>query len=81
MQHWTDWGPLITLGQGQPGWEWAKGRLTAGTVLDLRRVRGHPALPAVFPRLRAPHRGAGRLRQKRLYWPSLEHRPAHLAME
>ena len=40
LRHWTDWGPLITLGQGQPGWAWAQGRLTAGTVLDLRRVRG-----------------------------------------
>ena len=40
LQHWADWGPLITLGQGQPGWEWAQGRLTAGTVLDLRRVPG-----------------------------------------
>lgn len=40
LRHWADWGPLITLGQGQPGWEWAQGRLTAGTALDLRRVPG-----------------------------------------
>ncbi len=31
---WTDWGELITLGQNE--WEWAKGRITAGTVIDLR---------------------------------------------
>ena len=30
---WTDWGELITL--GQTGWNWAKGRITAGTVLKL----------------------------------------------
>ncbi len=40
LQHWADWGPLITLGQDQPGWDWARGRLTAGAVLDLRGVRG-----------------------------------------
>jgi hypothetical protein len=40
LQHWVDWQPLITLGQGQPGWDWAKGRLTAGAALDLRHVPG-----------------------------------------
>ena len=30
---WTDWGNLITL--GQTGWEWAKGRITAGAVVKL----------------------------------------------
>ena len=33
--HWQDTGRLITL--GQKDWEWAKGRLTAGMVLDLRK--------------------------------------------
>lgn len=32
--HWKDTGKLITLGQGK--WSWARGRLTAGMVLDLR---------------------------------------------
>ena len=31
LVHWQDTGELITLGQS--GWEWAKGRLTAGFVL------------------------------------------------
>jgi hypothetical protein len=35
LKQWKDWGPLITLGQAQ--WHWAKGRLSAGAVLDLRR--------------------------------------------
>ena len=30
---WKDWGGLITL--GQTSWDWAKGRVTAGTVLEL----------------------------------------------
>jgi hypothetical protein len=37
----TDWREderLITL--GQEGWEWAKGRITAGFVVDLRHVEG-----------------------------------------
>jgi endonuclease/exonuclease/phosphatase family metal-dependent hydrolase len=33
LKHWRDWGDLITLGQKQ--WDWAKGRITAGFVLDL----------------------------------------------
>lgn len=32
--HWQDTGKLITLGQKE--WAWARGRLTAGMVLDLR---------------------------------------------
>lgn len=32
--HWQHSGTLITL--GQKSWEWAKGRLTAGFVIDLR---------------------------------------------
>lgn len=35
LTHWTDVG-LLTL--GQKDWPWAQGRLTAGFVLDLRRV-------------------------------------------
>jgi len=34
LLHWTDGDQLITL--GQENWPWAKGRLTAGMVLDLR---------------------------------------------
>lgn len=31
LQNWNDWGNLITFGQSQ--WDWAKGRISAGTVL------------------------------------------------
>lgn len=34
LKNWKDWGKLITLGQDH--WDWAKGRITAGAVLDLR---------------------------------------------
>jgi len=37
LKKWCDWGELITL--GQKDWEWARGRLTAGFVLDLRQDR------------------------------------------
>lgn len=33
LKHWNDWGKPITLGQDL--WEWAKGRITAGTVINL----------------------------------------------
>jgi hypothetical protein len=33
LVNWTDQGSLITLGQNK--WEWAKGRITAGTVISL----------------------------------------------
>ena len=33
LKAWKDWGELITL--GQKSWNWAKGRITAGTVLEL----------------------------------------------
>jgi hypothetical protein len=33
LVHWSDWSEVITLGQDQ--WEWAKGRITAGTVVEL----------------------------------------------
>ncbi len=32
--HWEELGNLVTLGQKE--WPWAKGRITAGTVVDLR---------------------------------------------
>lgn len=38
LVHWKDVPGLITLGQGK--WEWAKGRLTAGFLLDARSVPG-----------------------------------------
>ena len=37
LRHWTDHG-LLTL--GQETWPWARGRLTAGHVLDLRNEAG-----------------------------------------
>lgn len=38
LNTWHDRGTLITLGQEK--WDWAKGRLSAGTVLDLTQVPG-----------------------------------------
>lgn len=38
LQNWRDRGELITLGQSH--WNWAKGRLTAAAVIDLRHVEG-----------------------------------------
>lgn len=38
LKHWTHDNPLLTLGQKE--WEWARGRITAGFVLDCRHVRG-----------------------------------------
>ena len=35
LKHWEEFGNLITL--GQKDWPWAKGRITAGTVVDLRK--------------------------------------------
>ena len=32
--HWKEWGNFITLGQSQ--WDWAKGRLTGGAVINLK---------------------------------------------
>lgn len=34
LKTWTDWDKLITL--GQKDWNWAKGRITAGTVINLK---------------------------------------------
>jgi len=33
LKTWKDWGSLITLGQAE--WDWAKGRITAGAVMEL----------------------------------------------
>ncbi|MDN5203417.1 hypothetical protein QQ008_18665 [Fulvivirgaceae bacterium BMA10] len=38
LKDWTNWDDLITLGQAE--WEWAKGRITAGTVIDARTYNG-----------------------------------------
>lgn len=35
LKHWKDWGDLIVLGQKQ--WNWAKGRISAGTVINLTK--------------------------------------------
>ncbi len=34
LSNWTDWGNLITLGQDD--WDWAKGRITAAVVINLK---------------------------------------------
>lgn len=46
LKKWYDWGNLIVLGQKE--WEWAKGRITAGAVLDLRFVKGINAYVMFF---------------------------------
>lgn len=38
LKTWETWGNLITLGQA--GWNWAKGRITAGTVINLNNIKG-----------------------------------------
>ncbi|MEK3721475.1 hypothetical protein [Paenibacillus sp. FSL H8-0034] len=38
LKSWTHQQPVLTLGQQE--WEWAKGRITAGFVLDCRNVAG-----------------------------------------
>lgn len=38
LLEWTDDETIITL--GQKNWEWARGRLTAGALLDCRNVKG-----------------------------------------
>lgn len=37
LKTWNDWGKVITLGQAE--WNWAKGRITAGTLLELHGNR------------------------------------------
>jgi hypothetical protein len=34
LDQWTDWKGIITLGQDQ--WAWAKGRITAGAVIEMK---------------------------------------------
>lgn len=38
LKTWKDWGNIITLGQSQ--WQWAKGRISAGFVINQKDVRG-----------------------------------------
>lgn len=38
LMRWTPMGTLLTLGQRQ--WDWARGRITAGFLLDCRQVEG-----------------------------------------
>ncbi len=38
LTDWSDWGILITLGQKE--WNWARGRITAGTVINLKDKEG-----------------------------------------
>ncbi|MEP6750557.1 MAG: hypothetical protein ABJB86_22665 [Bacteroidota bacterium] len=44
--HWEDDGELITLGQKE--WPWAKGRITAGTVVDLKNNPNYGAYIMFF---------------------------------
>jgi beta-xylosidase len=37
LKNWNDWGDLITLGQKE--WPWARGRITAGAVLNLKKEK------------------------------------------
>lgn len=37
LKCWRDWGNLITLGQKE--WDWAKGRITAGVVINLKNYK------------------------------------------
>ena len=38
LKNWSEWGGLITLGQSN--WPWARGRITAGAVLNLTKEKG-----------------------------------------
>lgn len=46
LSQWHDSGTLITL--GQENWSWAKGRLTAGAVINLKHVEGIEKYLMVF---------------------------------
>jgi hypothetical protein len=46
LLHWRNEDPLITL--GQQDWDWARGRLTAGFVLDLRQTKDVEAFVMFF---------------------------------
>jgi hypothetical protein len=37
LNRWNDWSNLITLGQDE--WDWAKGRITAETAMNLREKK------------------------------------------
>ena len=38
LSGWSDVSGLVTLGQAE--WEWARGRITAGAILDARKIEG-----------------------------------------
>lgn len=38
LKNWYPWGELITLGQKE--WDWARGRITAGAVINLNETKG-----------------------------------------
>lgn len=46
LKHWEAFGGVITLGQKE--WPWANGRITAGTVVDLRKIPGYGAYVMFF---------------------------------
>ena len=46
LNTWNDWGNLITLGQDE--WNWAKGRITAGTVMNLNEKKKRESILCFF---------------------------------
>ncbi len=38
LKNWLPWGELITLGQKE--WDWSRGRITAGAVINLNSTKG-----------------------------------------
>ena len=46
MKSWETWGNLITLGQNE--WHWARGRITAGYVINMKAVKGIESYLMVF---------------------------------
>ncbi len=46
LKNWESYGNLLTF--DQKDWSWAKGRITAGTVIDLRKETGYGAYLMLF---------------------------------
>ncbi|MEO7766762.1 MAG: hypothetical protein ABIS01_05020, partial [Ferruginibacter sp.] len=46
LKYWEQFGNLLTL--GQKDWAWAKGRISAGTVVDLRNSTNYGAYVMFF---------------------------------
>ena len=78
LRTWRDGGAPFTLGQAQ--WPWAKGRLTAGTVLDLRQHPRFGKYVLFFHGSGPLTEEAGDFDKKRLPRHRLERRFAELAV-